>query len=118
MTAFVHAIPTGKQNTFAAQNPPSLVFAVVRTGSPVSLTNAFVKPVAPRGDQNLVEESIRELDKYYGRLTKMYGDGGLKQSAVCQVDGVELAHLKEDVGSVENLIAAIVAAAFPAGGAA
>src|SRR5262249_18576560 len=48
LTAFIHAIPTGKQNSFAAHNPPSLVFAVVRDGPPVSLANAFAKPVAPR----------------------------------------------------------------------
>ena len=44
LTAFIHAIPTGKQNSFAAHNPPSLVFAIVRDGPPVSLANAFVKP--------------------------------------------------------------------------
>src|SRR5262249_28572729 len=45
LKAFVHSVPTGKQNSFAAHNPPSLVFAVVRDGPPVSLANAFVKPV-------------------------------------------------------------------------
>src|SRR5712671_533258 len=39
LKAFVNAIPTGKQNTFAAQQKPSLVFAVVRTGGPMSLAN-------------------------------------------------------------------------------
>ncbi len=117
LKAFVHAVPTGKQNTFAAQNLPSLVFAVVRTGGPVSLTNAFVKPVTPRGEESLVEKSISALDDYFGRLTKMYGYGGLKASAVCQTDGVKLTHLKEDVGSVDKVIAATVAAAFGGGAA-
>ena len=118
LTAFVHAIPTGKQNSFAAHNPPSLVFAIVRDGSPVSLANAFVKPVHPRDGESLVEKSIQALDDYYGRLVGMYGDGGRKASAVCQMDGVELKHLKDDVGSVEKLIETVVAAAFPAKGAA
>jgi len=118
LTAFVHAVPTGKQNTFAAHNPPSLVFAAVRTGGPVSLTNAFVKPVAPDQDASLVEKSIAALDGYYGRLVKMYGDGGLTASAVCQTDGVELKHLKDDKGTVEGVIAAAVEAAFRSGGAA
>jgi CRISPR system Cascade subunit CasC len=118
LKAFIHAIPTGKQNSFAAHNPPSLVFAVVRDGPPVSLANAFVKPVTPQGGDSLVEKSIEALDDYYGRLVGMYGDGGRKASAVCQMEGVELEHLRDPVGSVEELIETAVAAAFPAKGAA
>jgi CRISPR system Cascade subunit CasC len=118
LKAFIHAIPTGKQNSFAAHNPPSLVFAIVRDGPPVSLANAFVKPITPRGGENLVEKSVEELDRYFGRLVAMYGDGGLRKSAVCQMDSVALNHLKDDVGSVEKLIDIFVAAAFPAGEAA
>jgi CRISPR system Cascade subunit CasC len=117
LTAFIHAIPTGKQNCFAAHNPPSLVFAVVRDAPPVSLANAFVKPVAPGRDGDLIALSIQAMDDYYGRLVHMYGVGGLAKSAVCQVDGVELQHLKDDVGSVEKLIETVVAAAVPARGA-
>ena len=65
------------------------MFAVVRDGPPVSLANAFVKPVTPRNGESLVEKSIEALDDYYGRLVGMYGDGGLKKSAVCQMDGVD-----------------------------
>jgi CRISPR system Cascade subunit CasC len=118
LKAFVHAIPTGKQNTFAAHNPPSLVFVAVRTGGPVSLANAFVKPVTPRGEESLVGKSIEALDAYYGRLVKMYGDGGLVKSAVCQMEEVKLSNLKDDEGTIEKVIAAAVAAVFPTGGAA
>ncbi len=118
LRAFIHAIPTGKQNSFAAHNQPSLVFAVVRDGPPVSLANAFVKPVVPREEESLVEKSIVALDRFYGRLLGMYGDGGRKASAVCQMDEVRLAHLKDQVGSVEEVIAAATRGAFPAGGAA
>src|SRR5208283_1780926 len=92
LTAFVHAIPTGKQNSFAAHNQPSLIFAVAREGPAVSLANAFVKPVTPRGDESLVEKSIAALDSFYGRLVGMYGDGGRKASAFCQMEAVELEH--------------------------
>jgi CRISPR system Cascade subunit CasC len=112
LSAFIESIPTGKQNSFAANNNPSLVFAVARGGAPVSLTNAFVKPVVPRNGDSLVEKSIEALDDFYGRLTKMYGDGGLKRSAVCQMEGVALHHLKENVGSVTELIETVVSAAF------
>ncbi|MHB1424627.1 MAG: type I-E CRISPR-associated protein Cas7/Cse4/CasC [Gemmataceae bacterium] len=112
LKAFIHAIPTGKQNSFAAHNPPSLVFAIVRDGPPVSLANAFVKPIAPRNGDSLIEKSIEALDAYYGRFLGMYGDGGLKKSAVCQMDEVPLKHLKAPVASVEELIDTVIKAAF------
>ncbi|MBI3759416.1 MAG: type I-E CRISPR-associated protein Cas7/Cse4/CasC, partial [Deltaproteobacteria bacterium] len=112
LRAFIHAIPTGKQNSFAAHNPPSLVFAVVRSGTPVSLANAFVKPITPRGEESLVGKSITELDRYYGQVVKMYGDGGLRKSAVCQLETTTLSNMKEDVGSVDNLIDVVIDAAF------
>jgi CRISPR system Cascade subunit CasC len=115
LKAFIHAIPTGKQNSFAAHNKPSLVFAIVRDGPPVSLANAFIKPVTPRNGESLVEKSIEALDDFYGRLIKMYGDGGRIKSGFCQMEGVQLKHLKDDVGSVEKLIETVIAAAFPAG---
>jgi CRISPR system Cascade subunit CasC len=114
--AFIQAIPTGKQNTFAAHNLPSLVFAIVRTGGAMSLANAFVKPITACSEESLVEKSIKALDDHYGRLTKMYGDGGLTKSAVCQMEEAKLNNLKDSVDSVEQLIAAIVPAAFAGGG--
>jgi CRISPR system Cascade subunit CasC len=68
------AIPTGKQNSFAAQNPPSFVFAVVRESGFWSLANAFVKPVRPRGDDDIVQLSVDALVKHWAGLTSMYGD--------------------------------------------
>ncbi|MBA4190933.1 MAG: type I-E CRISPR-associated protein Cas7/Cse4/CasC [Planctomycetaceae bacterium] len=117
LKAFIHAVPTGKQNAFAAHNPPSIVFVTVRTGGPVSLANAFVNPVAPKGGESLVERSIAAMDGYYGQIVRMYGNGGLKKSAVCQLEGVALKNLKDNSGSVEKLIDDAVDSAFPSGGA-
>ncbi len=116
--AFIDAIPSGKQNSFAAHNPPSFVFAAVRTGQPVSLANAFVKPVAPGRNKDLVELSIEALDKFYGELVRMYGDGGLTYSAVCQMADLPLNNMKPAVGTIKDLIAGVIGAAFPQGGAA
>lgn len=69
LRAFADAIPTGKQNSMAAHNPPSYLLAVVRKeGSPVSLTNAFLKPARPTGDDDLVDDSIKKLEGYLGRM--------------------------------------------------
>jgi CRISPR system Cascade subunit CasC len=112
LKGFIHAIPTGKQNSFAAHNKPSLVFAVVRDGPPVSLANAFVRPITPAGDKSLIDRSIEGLDEYYGRLVGMYGADGEKASAVCQMDGVKLQHLQSPVASVDDLIKDVLSAAF------
>ena len=68
------AIPTGKQNAFAAQTPPSLVMATVRTadGMPWSLANAFVDPVRANG-QGLVAGSVQKLAAHWDALVDMYG---------------------------------------------
>jgi len=50
----------------------------------------------------------RELDRYYGQIVKMYGDGGLQKSAVCQLEATTLANLKDEVDSVDELIENIV----------
>ena len=116
LEAFIHAVPTGKQNSFAAHNPPSLIFALVRSGAPVSLANAFVKPVSPHGDDSLLDRAIAALDRYQGQVQKMYpklyGDSGLTKSAFCNLENNKVTNLGEDAGSVDNLIKTIVGAAF------
>lgn len=79
--AFLTALPTGKQNSFAAQNPPSFAVAIVRDKGRWSLANAFVEPVAMRkGD--LVGKSIASLTDYWGRLSGMYGAEGIHATPV------------------------------------
>ncbi len=73
--AMVRAIPTGKQNTFAAHNPPSFVGVVLRHASPFNLANAFEKPVWPRQDQELTAMSVAQLAAQDGKISAVYGDG-------------------------------------------
>jgi CRISPR system Cascade subunit CasC len=80
--AAVLAIPTGKQNSMAAHNPPSLVFGLLREHGLWSLANAFVRPVEPTPQESLVAASIRALDTYWGRLVAVYGADGLREQAV------------------------------------
>jgi len=100
--ASVAAIPTGKQNSMAAQNPPSFVFAVARNRGLWSLANAFLNPVQPDRGGDLMQNSIKRLDGYWGRLSHMYGEGGiigrwlcttedgcLEQLASARVDGID-----------------------------
>ncbi|MBD3376142.1 type I-E CRISPR-associated protein Cas7/Cse4/CasC [candidate division KSB1 bacterium] len=94
MRASVAAIPTGKQNSMAAQNLPSLIFAVVRNGgSPWSLANAFEKPVYPDKNCSLVQKSISALDNHWGNLCKVYGSDHILAKPVVIVGEVELKNL-------------------------
>lgn len=72
--ATVRAIPTGKQNSFAAHNLPSFVGICLRHGSPMSLANAFEKPVAPRHDQALTDQSVTVMAKHETQLASIYAD--------------------------------------------
>jgi len=84
--AAVTAVPSGKQNSMAAQNPPSLVLAVVRERGLWSLANAFVKPVRPGHDGDLVAQSIKRLDAHWGNVARMYGERQIAGKWLCMVD--------------------------------
>lgn len=67
------AIPTGKQNSFAARSAPSFIMTVVRPSGAWSLANAFVRPVQPDANIDLVSKSIQALGAYWGDLAQLYG---------------------------------------------
>ena len=50
LRSFIRSLPTGKLNTFANNTLPELVYVTVRQDRPVSLVNAFEKPV--RGEES------------------------------------------------------------------
>lgn len=76
--ASVKAVPTGKQNSMAAQNPPGYVRVVVRRdGFPWSLANAFQRPVRTASESSLEELSANALSGYFDRLASAYGKGAI-----------------------------------------
>ncbi|HPN53569.1 MAG TPA: type I-E CRISPR-associated protein Cas7/Cse4/CasC [Anaerolineaceae bacterium] len=104
LRASVKAVPTGKQNSSAAQNPPSFLMTVVRRdGSAWSLANAFEKPVSPNG-QGLVHSSVKALDAYWGRLTSFYGGDAQPVVAVLDDDAPLTALKPACVASLEDWI--------------
>lgn len=72
--AVVRAIPTGKQNSFAAHNLPSFVGVCLRHGGPLNLANAFEKPVSPRADKSLSSQSVELLASHEDKLAAVYAD--------------------------------------------
>ncbi|WP_082281628.1 type I-E CRISPR-associated protein Cas7/Cse4/CasC [Leptospira kirschneri] len=60
--------PTGKQNSFAAHNPPHFIGIEIKDKKvPVNLANAFVKPIIPDSKLSLNDKSIEALAKYAKR---------------------------------------------------
>ena len=109
--AIVHAVPTGKQNSMAAHNPPSLVLAVARDRGQWTLANAFIKPVAQRHDVDLMTGSIKALDAYWGKLVGMYGSEGLRGQWVATLEDDVLATLHPDqVPSLAALVEKVMSA--------
>jgi CRISPR system Cascade subunit CasC len=75
--AIVYALPTGKQNTFAAHQAPSLIGSSVRkNASARSLANAFEKPVRVSQDGWLTASAM-SLVKEWHELEEVFGQGGV-----------------------------------------
>ncbi len=72
--AAIRAIPSGKQNTFAAHNPPLFVGVSVRDQGPRNLANAFEAPVRPKADQPLSRQSVAQLAEHERALGRVYGE--------------------------------------------
>lgn len=112
LEAMVYAIPTGKQNSFAAQNLPSFGLFVRRQGGvPISLANAFAKPVRPtQHDDDLVGLSVAALTKHWDSLEEVYGEQGVTHKALFHLEQVDrLNGLAEaDKTTANDAIAAVV----------
>jgi len=105
--AFVNAIPTGKQNSFAAQNPPSFVLVVARDSGAWSLTNAFSRPVWVDENGDLISKSINGLVEYWNKLVKAYGEKDIKSKIAFSLEPSSDFKDLHMVNSLENLIGEI-----------
>lgn len=99
--ASVKAIPTGKQNSMAAQNPAGYARAILRNdGFPWSLANAFQTPIRPLAEGSLEERSVSALENYFDRLKAIYGGEGIICDAsfnVYRPDGGNLSKMLFDL---------------------
>lgn len=77
LEGFAIAEPTGKQNTFAAHNPPEFIAVCVRRNTaPRNLANAFETAVFTRKDESLTRKSAEELAKKAQALQSAFGGDG------------------------------------------
>jgi CRISPR system Cascade subunit CasC len=77
LEGFVVAEPSGKQNTFAAHNPPEFVaVSVRRNAAPRSLANAFETAVRVGKSESLTEISASKLMERAEKLSAAYDGKG------------------------------------------
>lgn len=113
LRAAIAAVPSGKQNAFAAHNPPDFLLAVVRQdGMGWSLANAFERPVRPDHRSGLVAPSVEALDAYWGRVSDAYGTDTLAEVCALSLQpDLPLTHLAAArVADQEEWIQAVVGA--------
>jgi len=112
LRSFIYALPTGKQNSMAAQNLPSLGFFVVReSGAPMNLANAFCTPARPTKESGLIDVSVKRFADYWQRYTSVYGTDGITSTALFCLDGSEHASALGEAASVNDAIEKIIKAA-------
>ncbi len=66
------ANPTGKQNSFAAHNPPDGIVVEIKD-TPISYANAFAAPVPLTGPRDMVTQSIAQLGQYIHDMDTGFG---------------------------------------------
>jgi CRISPR system Cascade subunit CasC len=100
---FVVAEPTGKQNTFAAHNPPELVAVSVRRNTaPRSLANAFETAIVVRKGESLTRRSAEELVRKGKILQTAFGGEGT--TSVLNLTGASLDEFGSGVSSLKDLL--------------
>jgi len=77
LEAFLHAVtkvsPTGMQNSHASRAYASYVLAEKGDQQPRSLSQAFLKPVKPYGDQDMLDLAVHAIERRYQNFDKVYG---------------------------------------------
>lgn len=103
LEAFVIATPTGKQNSFAAHNPPEfVVVSVSQNAAPCNLANAFEAAINIRSDGSITGKSAKQLIKKAQSLHKAFG--GERRIFVLNLTGLDLAGYGVEVSSLQELL--------------
>ncbi len=103
LEGFVVAEPTGKQNTFAAHNPPEFVAVSVRHNTaPRNLANAFETALLVRKGESLTRKSAEELARKAKSLQTAFG--GEEKTFVLNLIEAKLDGYGHDAASLKELL--------------
>jgi CRISPR system Cascade subunit CasC len=107
--------PTGKQNSFAAHNPPDGMLIEIKD-TPISYGNAFARPVA-QGERDIISQSIAQLGQYVHDLDTGYGkprkrfwfSPNLRYSLSVVENEQEITLAENNIKSLDELIPSVIA---------
>ncbi|MCA9467010.1 MAG: type I-E CRISPR-associated protein Cas7/Cse4/CasC, partial [Nitrospira sp.] len=106
LEGFIIAEPTGKQNSFAAHNPPEFVAISVRyKAAPRNLANAFEIPIRVKRDESITKESASKLIEKAKVLASAFdGKEAKGQTHVLNLVKADMNGIETKVDSLENLL--------------
>lgn len=109
LEGFVVAEPTGKQNTFAAHNPPDFVAVSVRRNTaPRNLANAFETAIRVKRDESLTRKSAEKLARKAKELQSAYG--GEEKVFVLNLVGAEVDGFGLAAPTLKDLLDQVISA--------
>ncbi|MEF3192824.1 MAG: type I-E CRISPR-associated protein Cas7/Cse4/CasC [Halothiobacillaceae bacterium] len=109
LQGFVVAEPTGKQNSFAAHNPPEFIAVTVcHDAPPRNLANAFETAIRAKAGESLTRKSAEELVKKANALEKAYPRKA--QTFVLNLVNAELNGFGETKDSLDDVLEATLKA--------
>ena len=102
--AFIYAMPTGKQNTFANRTVPDAVYITIREDQPVNFSGAFEEAVMSRNGYS--KASIERLQEYAEKSYRNFVE--VPTYALGTGEGVErlcdTKSVKENLETLENCV--------------
>lgn len=109
LQGFVVAEPTGKQNTFAAHNPPEFVaISVCRNAAPRSYANAFEIALRAKTGESLTRKSAEALCAKAGDLQTAYPRDG--KTFVLDLTKADLGGCGEAAASLDAMLDQVLSA--------
>lgn len=83
LRAFTRSMPTGKQNSFANRTLPSAIVVQLRDMQPISLVNAFERPVASENGKGQTEVACERLVEQEKAIDDAFGSAPSASFVVC-----------------------------------
>ncbi len=108
LEGFVVAEPSGKQNSFAAHNPPEFVaVSVCHDAAPRNLANAFETAIRAKPGESLTRKSAEALVEKAGVLNKAYPRKDA--TFVLNLTEAKIGDLGSEKRSLDDLLTAVLA---------
>lgn len=96
LKAAILAIPQARKNSMAGPTYPSYILAMKRSGQPLSLANAFERPVQAKKGSGYIEPSVTALEKEWSTMEDCFS---VKTDVLCKMD-------PKNIGTNEKIVSA------------